>query len=383
MAVSVAPSIFDVFNARQLTPEQVAKSFVPPSHFENLIKPTHALVVGPRGSGKTTLLKMLHPAALQTWHHPNAERYRQSIAFTGVFVATDINWNEQVKALGEGRLDAAAHRQFATAAFTTEILQSLVESMMYRSGRISAGQKTAPACVSAEDEAFISKELFASWHFDRGLNSFEGLHFALSRRLSQIRVLASQESHRDTRGRGDRIAEIRFLHLDFLAAAGVAVDLFNARALEQGRRWALLFDELELAPEWIRDTLMRYLRSVDELFLFKLSISPYSVDIKKAFQGADSVGAKQDFEPIRLWYEHKEHGYPFCRELLRNLQRAKGLQEADPDDLFGLSVFSTDPGEWAAGTAYRGFPTRKTVRPISGYRFILRRIPRAKRDSTR
>jgi energy-coupling factor transporter ATP-binding protein EcfA2 len=356
MSVSAAPTIFDVFNARQLTPRQVAESFIPPSYFANLVAPTHSLIVGPRGSGKTTLLKMLQPAALEAWGHERAAEYRTRVDFTGVFIATDINWNEQVKSLGDGRLDSDSHRQFARAAFTTEILQSLVESMMHRVGAFGPSVVAAHRRVPLNEgvEQSIAKELIASWHLDRAVQSFEGVHLALSRRMSQIRLLASQEASRGFQGRGDRIAETKFLHLDFLSAARIAVDLFNARAHEHGARWALLFDELELAPQWIRAMLIRFLRSVDDRFLFKISLSPYSVDLKRELDTVHGAGARQDFEPIRLWYVNKEQGYPFCRELLKGMLASHQLSPTEPERLFGKSAFATEREEWAGeSTAYR------------------------------
>src|SRR5206468_2414578 len=134
-----------------------------------------------------------------------------------------------------------------------------------------------------------AKDLIASWHVGRAIPTLEGVRIALSRRLSQIRVMSSQEAARPERDKGKAIADVRFLHLDFLAAAAVAVEIFNAKAGEREARWALLFDELELAPEWIRAILIRFLRSVDERFLFKMSLSPYSVDLKKEMEGVHSA----------------------------------------------------------------------------------------------
>jgi energy-coupling factor transporter ATP-binding protein EcfA2 len=356
MTVVATPSIFDVFNARQLTPQQVANTFVPPPHFDNLVKPTHTLVMGPRGSGKTTLLKMLHPAALEAWSHPEASKYRSAINYTGVFVATDINWSEQVRSLGDGRLDADSQRMFAKAAFTTQILQALLTSMLYRLNPKKGEGLVSHRRVKMDEvsEKAIATEIISCWHIDRTVPTLEGIYYALSRRLSQIRVLASQEAYRDVAARTARIADIKFLHLDFQTAASVAVDVFNTKAKETGARWALLFDELELAPEWIRAMLIRYLRSVDETFLFKITLSPYSVDVKKEMDGIDSPAARQDFEPIRLWYPNKETGYPFCRKLLDGMLASKGLESATPDELFGPSAFSTTREEASKkNNAYR------------------------------
>ncbi|MSR60592.1 MAG: hypothetical protein EXS05_23615, partial [Planctomycetaceae bacterium] len=181
MSVSAAPSIFDVFNARQLAPQEVAKLFVPSDHFEILAKPTHTLIVGPRGSGKTTLLKMLHPAALEAWQHPKAPQYRNQIEFAGVFVGTDINWKEQVKSLGDGRLDADSYRLFVRAAFTGQFLHSLLETMSYRAGRAGPPLE-APhrrILLTERGEADIARELIASWHIDRAIATFEGIQIAL------------------------------------------------------------------------------------------------------------------------------------------------------------------------------------------------------------
>lgn len=357
MSVAAAPTIFDAFNARQLTPQQVATTFVPPPFFERLVKPTHTLIVGPRGSGKTTLLKMLHPAALEAWRHGRAQEFRRHVTYTGVFVATDINWNEQVKCLGDGRLDADSHRVFAKAAFTTQILHALIDSMLYRAGRVCGTNKGAEhrrVTLSEKDEERIARQIGSAWHIDRQIPSFEGTSLALARRLAHIHGLASQEALRTEQGRGDRLAAIEFLHIDFVSAAGVAVEAFNAKAKEHQAKWAFLFDELELAPQWVRALLVRSLRSVDERFLFKISLSPYSVDLKKELDAVDAPGAKQDFEPIRLWYVNKEHGYPFCRELLSSMLDARGLPSVEPEKIFGRSSFDTERRERRPGkTAYR------------------------------
>ena len=371
MSVSVAPSIFDVFNARQLTPEEVAQGFVPPpQHFAKLVKATHSLIVGPRGSGKTTLLKMLHPAALEAWNHDEAAHYRRQINYTGVFVATDRAWQEQMKSLGDGRLDSESHRQFAKAAFTTQILRALVESMLHRSGRLGPPGSTEHRRVHLGDreEKVVARELIETWNIDRAISSLQGIRLALTRRFSEIRVLASQEASRTRAGRAERIAELRFLHLDFLAAAAVAIEVFDTEAKEHGAKWAILFDELELAPEWIRSVLIQSLRSVDERFLFKISLSPYSVDIGAELEREHSPSPGQDFEPIRLWYVNKERGYPFCRDLLRSMLAKRELPPVEAEKLFGTSMLaSQSEDERGSGAAYRaGTPLAIQFEELAG-----------------
>jgi hypothetical protein len=100
-----APSVFESFNARALSPESVARTFIPSEKFAELAARCHSIVIGPRGSGKTSLLKMLQTTALETWNHEEAGEYRSRIDYTGVFIATDISWKEQLRSIGHPHLD--------------------------------------------------------------------------------------------------------------------------------------------------------------------------------------------------------------------------------------------------------------------------------------
>src|SRR5690242_2644351 len=84
----------DVFNARDLTPAEVARSFIPPSAFYDLLSDAHCVLEGPRGSGKTTLLKMLTPEAIAAWSDTDYEIDR-NVGFIGVFVPADVRWAKQ------------------------------------------------------------------------------------------------------------------------------------------------------------------------------------------------------------------------------------------------------------------------------------------------
>src|SRR5689334_745073 len=126
------PTIFESFNARALSPGQVAATFVPSRQFEQLRRRCHTVILGPRGSGKTTLLKMLQIPALESWAHPEAAQVTAQVDFTGVFVATDISWSEQLSALGHGKLEPATQTLLANASFTTHVLRSVVVSFQQR-----------------------------------------------------------------------------------------------------------------------------------------------------------------------------------------------------------------------------------------------------------
>ena len=280
MTVSAAPSVFDIFNARMLTPEQVAKRFVPPPFFGELALPANTVVVGPRGSGKTTVLKMLHPSALPAWKHPRKQAFENLVNYTGVFIGTDITWNEQLQAVGFGLSDTAHRKALATAAFTTHVLSSLLESMAVRSGAVRRGgtiiKAHRPVSLNDDRQAALCRTIASGWKLKDTLPSFAGLRLGLAQRLITIRSSGAPRSLGQEVPVRSLGSDAEILGIDFLSAATYAVEAFNQYCYEPDGKFALLFDELELAPSWLRDMLVRLLRSTDSRLLFKVSVSPYT-----------------------------------------------------------------------------------------------------------
>lgn len=352
--VQLQLGIYDAFNARALQPEEVARSFIPSAHYKTLVRSAHTLVVGPRGSGKTTLLKMLQQAAIENWHHEESPYYRERINFTGVFVATDVSWREQINALGEGCLSPDQNTQLSIATFTTHVLRALITSMEYR-----AHSPLRPGAVphrrvalSKEDETRIVKELAGPWNLSPTLPSLLSLKYSLSSRLSDIRKIAAASSWQTTAEIAKSIQNLPYLHLDFITAAELATEVFDDVTTQNDGKWAFLFDELELAPIWILKKLTESLRSVNQRFLFKLSMSPFNRELN-TFETAISPAQGHDFDVISLWYAHKEDGYEFCDSLFQSIAKSRGFKNITPEDILGRSEFETTHDEWImAGTAY-------------------------------
>ena len=348
MAERQAPSLFESFNARNLAPEQVALTFVAPEQFRRLIGQHHTLIIGPRGSGKTTLLKMMQQPALDAWTGAVADELRSQISYTGVYVATDISWGEQIECLGLNVLSEEHQAVLGVASFTTQILRSLVSAMDYLIRANNSGHH-----LSSESEQEVAQEIGRAWRLDGSHVSLRSVKYALNRRLSEIHDFAVRESILGETGRDQRLASRSGLTLSFLSASSSAVDVFNDAIGVSDKRWAFLFDELELAPESIRRALLRSLRSVDDRLLFKLSLVPYGNDVDD-FGTALSAMEGHDFELIPLWYAHKEDGYPFCNLLWQSMVASRSLGERSPTSVLGESVFETSAEEWKeAGTAYR------------------------------
>jgi hypothetical protein len=349
-----APSIFESFNARALKPSQVASTFVPSAHFTKLAKRGNSLLVGPRGSGKTTLLKMLQPQALESWGHEVADHYRSTIDYTGVFIATDLTWGAQVDALGGGKLDPESHRLLAGAAFTTHILRSLVIAKLSRLRR-DIDRSLVPfrrVELSDKGEADLVRLLSDGWRLKPAIPSLLSVKHALSRRLSLIKEIANKESTLGERGRAERLSANDFLFLDFLEASALATEQFDDIVGESDSRWAFMFDELEIAPQWIRDDLIRMLRSTEPRFLFKLALNPFGQNVLP-LEDALSPAPDHDYEQIQLWYVERYEGYSFCENLWYSMLQERNIPRQKPSTALGVSIFETASSEWAkSGTAY-------------------------------
>jgi hypothetical protein len=298
---------------------------------------------------------MLQPPALEAWIGPSAEQYRSRIDFTGVFIPADKSWSEQINALGEGKLNEAEQRLFGIAAFTTHVLRALVEAMHYRVHPPVDSALTPHRRVqlSRNDEAAFVMAIAPQWYVKPAIPSLLSLKHALTTRLSNIWEVSVKEILLGEEGRNERLANIPFLLLNFRHSVGSAVELFDDLADHGRGKWGLLFDELELAPKWIREELILALRSVNSQLIFKLSMSPYSEDAS-LLHDAMSATYGNDYNQVALWYAHKEEGYKFCRDLFTSMLKERGLPETSPVRVFGSSEFETLREEYSTNSsAYR------------------------------
>ncbi len=336
-------SPFQSFNARSLPASRVAETFIPPPQFDTLIERQHHLLIGPRGSGKTTLLKMLQTTALEAWGHPHAPRFRELIDYTGVFIPTDIAWLSQLNSLTDRGMEPMEAEVLSRSLFTTHAMKSLVTALDNRlhpeeSARIAFRRLVADENV----EGNLVTELAAAWGLHVRVPSLSGLALALSTRLMQISAFAKRELGLSSEGRRERIASSESLHIDFITAATIfveTVELFFPAT--RNERWALLFDELELAPPSIRDDLIAAIRSVDSRFLFKLSLSPYTSQVTNQGE-VTSPMAGHDHLELNLTYANSTDAYGFCRELFMRIVADFGIDIKSPADLLGGSIFGID-----------------------------------------
>jgi hypothetical protein len=325
----------EAFNAKYLGPAEVAHGFVYSTHFEQLAGDYHAVLIGPRGSGKTTLLKMLQPSALGAWDNPKANAFREGVKYSGVFIASDISWSKQLNSLGYGKLSEPNHRTLVLACFTTHVIHAVLETMAAR-----ANSKNGYRGVSldGDQEALLARELATALKVKPEIPSLLAVRQALRNRLSDIRILANSCSLISHAQCSERLADLEYLHLDFLDICSNICARFNEAVGEAGARWSLLFDELETAPDWIVDQLFSALRTSDPRLYLKLAISPVSATAYKALFKHDGASLGHDYQQIRLWYSDRSDSKAFCRALWSSLTKKHGL-EGTAEEALGHSVF--------------------------------------------
>ena len=307
------------FNARSVPPGEVARSFVPPEpHFSRLLARNHTLVLGPRGSGKTTLLKMLTLRALKKWKHRKAAEYSEQIVFNAAFVQADVAWGRQLEALDQLPFDVPKRE----AAFVIHTLRALIFAMREA---VELGRADQPAHLAhlavklteklEEQFVLIVRE---SLEAEPLLNTLLGLELALEAKLNSI-----------NQGKATRAYSAETLP----SLVSLLISAFNGLCGDDERRWALLFDELEIAPPAVQKFLLSSVRSFDERVIVKLAMAPYMEEV--GFEHSPTAPQSlHDYSTVQLTYPHKGDAVDFSEELFRTALRRMGVEAASLPVLF-------------------------------------------------
>lgn len=288
------------YNARSIPPADVARSFIPPSpHFARLLARNHTLLLGPRGSGKTTLLKMLTARALSNWDHPQAATLASQVSFNAAFIPADVAWGKQIEAIDGLNFNSKKKE----AAFVLHALRAIVHAM--REATELAAHNTKEHIkhlgieVTASQEEQFVRLVTANLKIAPQLNSLLGLEIALEARLDSINSGDEDET---------------FSVETFPSKISLLISAFNGVTKNDDRRWALLFDELEIAPTRIKSFLLSGIRGFDERVVVKLALAPYMEDVGFD-QSPTSPQPLHDYHTIQLTYPNKEDATQFSTEL--------------------------------------------------------------------
>jgi hypothetical protein len=305
----------------------VAKGFVFNPDYEELVRPNHTVLLGARGCGKTTLMKMLTIPAIYGWNHSFAEKLREKLPFYTVYISTDIYWNAQMDAYSKQLERFPKYADVVSkVAVTTNVLYALCETF-----EDLIKHKTIDQSQTGEIQ--LCKELIKLWILPATVPTLVMIKECLIQRTDELnrhiqRTLFNARTEDDV-----RIEEASFF-LDYDTSSHNAIVKFERIfSVDDDMKWALCFDELELAPDWLQKRLFGSLRSRNQKVLYKLSASPI-VSIE-----ADMIASSgNDFRLIKMWpYKVNKEYEKFIESLAESILNQKLNMAVSPEILFGTN----------------------------------------------
>lgn len=326
-----AASTYGAFNARWLEPEDVARSFVPTPHFKSLVRLQHSLLMGPRGCGKTTLLKMLTRRAQAVWQNERLRNEEQWTEyrhpdFEAIYIPSDVRWNSELSSIS------------ANDAFSVPQAESLQRALVSIAAVIEAIRLFQNILDDASsDSTPLLKSLITHLSLGATVPSFPEIRLRLLGWAEELQSLYVSQAAPALASRLQKLPATLTGHA--LGGLARACTIFSECAPTLAPvRWALCFDELEIAPCWLQTELLASLRSFDQKFLLKLTWSPLLPnDLKGKHE------RQHDYEAIRMWHGHVSEARPFCKEFTTRFVRDKfDSATISPRDVFGISPFAYD-----------------------------------------
>lgn len=285
-------NLFEVENARNLSPNEVINTFVPTKSFWRLLSPKNHIVLGARGSGKTALVKMLAHDHLSQFDNRQARQIIDKKELIGMYVPTRLEWvgglkNKQWKTEGEAELFFQWRLNISSCAALLVALRSCFDIYIE-----DIGQR-------AKLERELSIRLSATWTFDEGsYDTFEKLQQFLedTEHDKQAEITRAR-----VRGDEQLISKVGiYFECELFTPLRRAIKLAG-RALElpKNSMWMLCLDEAEFLEPYHHRILNSHLRAHPENLVLKITTMPYSHYTLATNTGA-SLNVGHDFEYVYI-----------------------------------------------------------------------------------
>lgn len=371
-------SFLSAFNAKAMSYEQVASSFVSSVKFAELAGQWNALLVGPRGSGKTTLLRMLSLEGMRSWSGAEANRYRSELNYTGIYVPADIAWGEMVNALGNGNLDRDTLDLVSEAAFATNVFMSTINTLQLRLQPSSSGDpRSAYRAVSIERGSAeeVVRAIAELWKLQPRSLSFRSLGQALAMRLMDIHQQCRLLARDPDRTRMLVLERMPYLGLPVIECVDKALTFFDNETGEQDAKWALLLDELEVAPASLQRDVLVAMRAAAPKLLYKLALAPCGRHTLFRLNTETPPTQRHDYRQVLLWYVDKDEADSFCEKVFEaRTANDPLLNNKSPRDVFGESPFSIVEDDVTYGSYPYGKDFASLLEKDSSFRdYIVRK----------
>lgn len=349
------PSFLSAFNAKAMSYEQVATSFVSSTKFSHLAGQWNSLLVGPRGSGKTTLLRMLSLEGMRAWPGDEADQFRDELNYTGIYVPADIAWGEMINALGR-TMSGTGFDLIAEAAFVTNVMIATISAMQVRLQQSTSEfdrYNYRSVQLNQIQLEVVSKEIALLWKLEPRSASLLSLQNALAERLLHIGQQTNLLSRRQDVGDSEIVESMPYVGLPMIQCVNQAISSFDRAGGQTDAVWALLFDEFEVAPNHLQKIVLSALRAGTTKLLFKVALAPCGPHTLISLTTSTPPTAKDDFRQIELWYPDKSEAESFCaRVFASRAQREPDFSKFKPEQVFGKSAYAIiDEDGHASGTS--------------------------------
>jgi hypothetical protein len=286
-------NLFEIENARNLTRDEIAATFVPTSSFWRILSSKNHIVLGSRGSGKTALAKMLAHDHLSRLNDPRAQQAIASRAFIGIYVPTSIEWvgglkNKPWQTEREAEEFFQWRLNISTCLAFLITLRSCLETYVRDKGE------------QARLEASLVEQLASSWSDDalvcdtiRGLQNYlENIEHKKQQQLARLRVTGTLRE-------GEEPAGLPFETDLFVPLRRGVVLASRALELPTDSTWILCLDEAEFLGPLHHRILNSYLRSASGPLVFKITTMPYFHHTLATNSGAP-LDVGHDFEYVYI-----------------------------------------------------------------------------------
>jgi len=337
------PSLFDSFNARHLTFSQVGKGFIWNDDIQEVAKRQHSMLIGPRGSGKTTLLKMLTLPALANWNHARRREILKDMDFLAIYIPSDFSWDPEYRLPMLSSVPAQLEELLTAALFRTHTLRAIADTLYYlKSEPLPASNIFERIRSQVEKVNFdeVGERLVAAWGVRTELYGLAGLRKGLKAHLQELQrlvVIASMSGLTVPQALEKYEVLARFVFDDVVEFCDAFEEYKDFKL-----KWALCFDELEIAPAAIKRQIRKSIRSFDQRVLMKCSSSLFDeADPVPLLSNLDATKARegQDFHQILLVQDNLTAIQKFGDQVFAALCRDRGVSPLNPERILGTSFF--------------------------------------------
>lgn len=328
------------FNAKTMSLQDIVDTFISPPSFSKLTVNNHTLVLGARGSGKTTLLKVLSFQALR-FSEAEQNRWMSDLDFTGIYVPADAIWESMFSSMKNSKIDDNLSSLLMQSVFTTNVCTSVAQTVH------DCLKNKGLRCLKIDQvrSRSVVREIAELWGLSILADSFLALQYALSLRGLELQKMATLLSYGLMTNEEVQKA-LPYLGASVFDLVAIALKIVNEAANRPDYKWALLFDEFEIAPDEIKKQIFARMRAGGDHqhVLFKISLAPCSAHVSEDdWPNWTTALEKNDYEKMTLWYDKKQDAVEFCRSICLNVfKKQPKLDGKDPKVVFGSSPYLED-----------------------------------------